>query len=57
MTRKGYVAMCVPHAPLMWTFGQMKIGSLTTADIAKYLEKRKKAGRAHGGNRERAVLS
>jgi integrase len=57
ITRKGYVAMCEDHAPLMWTFGQMKIGSLTTADVAKYLEKRKKAGRSHGGNRERAVLS
>jgi integrase len=57
VTHKGYVAMCEPQAPLMWTFGQMKIGSLTTADVAKYLEKRKKAGRSHGGNRERAVLS
>lgn len=57
VTRKGYIAMCEPHAPLMWTFGQMKIGNLTTADVAKYLEKRKKVGRAHGGNRERAVLS
>lgn len=41
----------------MWTFGQMRIASLTTADVAKYLEKRKRQGRAHGGNRERAVLS
>jgi integrase len=56
-TLKGYVAMCEEHAPLMWTFGKVRIGSLTTADVAKYLEKRKKAGRSHGGNRERAVLS
>jgi integrase len=57
VTRKGYVAMCEESAPLVWTFGKMRIASLTTADVAKYLEKRKKAGRAHGGNRERAVLS
>ncbi len=56
-TLKGYAAMCEPHAPLMWAFGKVRIGSLTTADVAKYLEKRKKAGRLHGGNRERAVLS
>lgn len=57
VTKKGYTQMCTPEAPLVWTFGAMKIGALTTADVAKYLEKRKKAGRAHGGNRERAVLS
>jgi integrase len=56
-TLKGYTAMCEEHAPLMWTFGKVRTGSLTTADVAKYLEKRKKAGRSHGGNRERAVLS
>jgi integrase len=56
-TLKGYTAMCEPYAPLMWTFGKVRTGSLTTADVAKYLEKRKKAGRSHGGNRERAVLS
>ena len=57
VTKKGYELMCQSEAPLVWAFGRMKIGSLTTADVAKYLEKRKKAGRAHGGNRERAVLS
>lgn len=57
VSRKGYAAMCADEAPLMWTFGQMRIASLTTADVAKYLEKRRREGRAHGGNRERAVLS
>ena len=57
VSRKGYAAMCADEAPLMWAFGQMLIASLTTADVAKYLEKRKREGRSHGGNRERAVLS
>jgi integrase len=57
VTKKGYEQMCQPEAPLLWAFGRMKIGRLTTADVAKYLERRKQAGRAHGGNRERAVLS
>ena len=56
-TKRGYTLMCTSEAPLAWTFGQMRIDCLTTADVAKYLEKRKKAARSHGGNRERAVLS
>ena len=57
ITLKSYKAMCEEHSPIVWTFGKMRIESLTTADVAKYLEKRKQAGRSHGGNRERAVLS
>lgn len=57
VTKRGYALMCADESQLVWTFGQMRIESLTTADVAKYLEKRKRASRAHGGNRERAVLS
>lgn len=57
VTKRGYTLMCADDGQLVWTFGQMRIGSLTTADVAQFLEKRKKAGRAHSGNRERAVLS
>ncbi len=37
--------------------GHMPLGTLTAGHVAQYLEARKKAGAAVGGNRERAALS
>jgi integrase len=38
-------------------FGRMPIGAVTSAHVAQYLEKRRRDGHGHMGNRERAVLS
>jgi integrase len=38
-------------------FGAMPITAVTSAHVAMYLEKRKRDGHGHMGNRERAVLS
>lgn len=54
-TRIEYRRIC--ESRLVHHFGRMPIAVLTTAHVAKYLEKRKQDGAAVMGNRERAVLS
>lgn len=54
-TRKGYANFC--SGILLHTFGHMRPDDVTDADIAMYLERRKKEGAPVAGNRERACLS
>lgn len=54
-TRREYER--ISDTRLAHHFGAMPIASLTAAHVAMYLEKRKRDGHSHMGNRERAVLS
>ena len=54
-TRREYER--IADTRLAHHFGSMPIASLTPAHVAMYLEKRKRDGHPHMGNRERAVLS
>ena len=55
VTRREYER--IADTRLAHHFGAMPIASLKTAHVAMYLEKRKRDGHPHMGNRERAVLS
>src|SRR5574343_236653 len=54
-TRREYER--IADTRLAHHFGAMPISALTPAHVAMYLEKRKRDGHPHMGNRERAVLS
>jgi len=54
-TRREYERIATTR--LAHHFGSMAIGALTQRHIAMFLEKRKRDGHNHMGNRERAVLS
>jgi len=54
-TRREYER--IADTRLSHHFGAMPITSVTPAHVAMYLEKRKRDGHPHMGNRERAVLS
>jgi integrase len=54
-TRREYER--IADGRLAHHFGGMAISSVTSAHVAMYLEKRKRDGHPHMGNRERAVLS
>ena len=53
-TRPEYIRII--NARLQHHFGHMRLNTLDSATVAQYLRKRKEAGAAIGGNRERAVL-
>lgn len=54
-TRQEYERIC--DTRLQHHFGKMAISALRQTHVAQYLEKRKRDGHSHMGNRERAVLS
>jgi integrase len=54
-TRREYER--IADTRLAHHFGAMPIATVTPAHVAMYLEKRKRDGHGHMGNRERAVLS
>lgn len=54
-TRGEYIRCA--HAALLPYFGRLHIQTLTTAMVATYLERGRRAGRSVSANREKAVLS